>query len=123
MAVRRSNNMGAICPGPIERREFLRIGLTGFATLSLPGLMHLRARAATTRSQETKQKTAVILVWLRGGLSHLESYDPKPDAPAEVRGIYNAIPTNVPGMRLSELIPLHAKIADKFTLVRSMCHT
>lgn len=63
------------------------------------------------------------MVWLRGGISHLETYDTKPDAPSEFRGIYGTIPTRVPGMRLGELLPLHAKIADKFTLVRSMSHT
>jgi uncharacterized protein (DUF1501 family) len=109
----------------VNRREFLRVGLSGFASLSLPALFQLRAAGASTpaASEGAKAKTAVILVWLRGGLSHLESYDPKPDAPAEVRGIYSAISTSVPGLRLSELIPLHARIADKFTLVRSMSHT
>lgn len=123
MARHGSSKVGSVCPGPIERREFLRIGLTGFASLSLPGLLNLRANAASPAPTASKQNTAVILVWLRGGLSHLESYDPKPDAPAEVRGIYGTIPTNVPGTRLSELLPMHARIADKFTLVRSMCHT
>jgi hypothetical protein len=104
----------------MDRREFLRIGLSGFATLSLPGLFQLRARAAAS---STKTNTAVILVWVRGGLSHLESYDPKPAAPSETRGEYGTIPSNVAGIHLSELIPLHAKIADKFTLVRSMSHT
>src|SRR3979490_2563769 len=74
------------CPGPIKRREFLRIGLSGFATLSLPGLLQLRARAAG--AEKPKARTAVILVWLRGGASHLETYDPKPDAPSEFRGIF-----------------------------------
>src|SRR5215207_10088099 len=103
------------CPGPIGRREFLRVGLSGFATLSLPGLFLLRARAAAA-AQSPKANTAIILVWIRGGLSHLESYDPKPAAPSETRGVYGTIPSNVPGVRLSELIPLHARIADKFTL-------
>src|SRR3954466_268108 len=93
MSQHREPNPSAICPGPIDRREFLRIGLTGFATLSLPGLLQLPARAAAAESPE---RPAVILVWLRGGLSHLESYDPKPDAPAEIRGVYGTIPTNVP---------------------------
>jgi uncharacterized protein (DUF1501 family) len=100
------------------------VGLSGFATLSLPGLLQLRARAAAAgAAPSAKTNTAVILVWLRGGLSHLESYDPKPAAPSETRGVYGTIPTNVPGTHLSELLPLHARIADKFTLVRSMSHT
>lgn len=109
-----------ICPGPIPRREFLRVGLSGFASLSLPGLLQIRARAG---NEKPAQKTAVILVWLRGGASHLETYDPKPDAPSEFRGIFNSIPTVVPGLRLGELLPRHARIADKFTLLRSMTHS
>ena len=104
----------------IQRREFLRVGLSGFAALSLPGLLRLRADAPSAR---TEKRTAVILVWLRGGASHLETYDPKPDAPSEYRGIFGSIPTNVPGIRVSELLPRHAKIGDKFTLLRSMSHS
>ncbi len=105
---------------PAGRRAFLRAGLYGFASLSLPGLLRLRAQTA---AGEGRSKNAVILVWLRGGASHLETYDPKPDAPAETRGLFGAIPTRVPGMRVCELLPLHAKIADKFVLLRSMSHT
>jgi len=104
----------------MPRREFLRVGLSGFASLSLPGLLQLRARGGT---ESRAPKTAIILVWLRGGASHLETYDPKPDAPSEFRGIFNSIPTVVPGMRLGELLPRHARIADKFTLLRSMTHS
>src|SRR3989440_8811149 len=99
-----------------QRREFLRAGLAGFGTLSLPGLFRLRARAALP---ESSGRTAVILVWLRGGASHLETYDPKPDAPSEFRGVFSPISTRVPGMQISELLPRHAKIADKFALLRS----
>ncbi len=120
MASNGKSNAVSVCPGPIKRREFLRIGLSGFATLSLPGLFELRARAAT---EKPKARTAVILVWLRGGASHLETYDPKPDAPSEFRGVFSPISTRVPGMQISELLPRHAKIADKFTLLRSMAHT
>jgi len=112
MASNGKSNAVSICPGPIKRREFLRIGLSGFATLSLPGLFQLRALAA---AEQPKARTAVILVWLRGGASHLETYDPKPDAPSEFRGVFNPISTCVPGMQISELLPRHAKIADKFT--------
>lgn len=104
----------------IQRREFLRVGLSGFAALSLPGLLQLRAQTSKPAGREN---TAVILVWLRGGPSHLETFDPKPDAPSEYRGIFGSIPTNVPGLHLGELLPLLAKTADKFTLLRSMSHT
>jgi len=109
-----------VCTGPLNRRGFMRVGLTGFASLSLPGLLRLRAEASPAPSRE---KTAVILVWLRGGCSHLDTYDPKPDAGSEYRGPFKPLATNVPGLHLTELLPLQARIADKFTLLRSMAHT
>jgi len=103
-----------------QRREFLRAGLTAFGALSLPGLFRLRAKAAL---HEPRQPTAVILVWLRGGASHLETYDPKPDAPSDYRGPYGALATRTPGLRVGELLPRHANIANRFTILRSMAHT
>ena len=94
--------------------------MVGFTGLSLPGLMQLRAHAAVAPE---KEKTAIILVWLRGGASHLETFDPKPDAPSDYRGPYSAIPTNVPGIQISELLPRLSKIADKYALLRSVAHT
>src|SRR5258708_4151205 len=119
MASNGKSNAVSVCPGPIKRRECLRIRLSGLATLWLPGLFELRARAAT---EKPKARTAVILVWLRGGASHLETYDPKPDAPSEFRGVFSPIAPRVPGMQIPELLPRHAKIADKFPLLRSMAH-
>ena len=107
------------CAGPLSRRGFMRIGLAGFASLSWPGLLRLRAENASKAPQE---KTAVILVWLPGGLSHIDTYDPKPEIGSEYRGPFKTISSKVPGMQLTELIPLQAKIADKFTLLRSMTH-
>ena len=83
---------------PQNRREFLRAGLGAFGSLSLPAILRLRAQAA-----KPSERTAVIIVWLRGGASHLETYDPKPDAPAEFRGPYQAVATQVPGLRLAAL--------------------
>lgn len=103
-----------------SRREFLRFGLSAFGTLSLPALYRLRAEAAAASST---QRTAIIIVWLRGGGSHLDTYDPKPDAPAEYRGPFKTIPTRTPGLRITELLPRHAKISDRFTILRSMAHT
>lgn len=107
------------CPGPSSRRGFLRMGLTGFATLSLPGLLKLRAASRTAKSDE---KTAVIMVWKPGGCSHIDTYDPKPNAAAEYRGPFSTIETAVPGLNFSELLPMQAKIADKMTVLRSMRH-
>jgi uncharacterized protein (DUF1501 family) len=74
-------------------------------------------------SGESRERTAVIVVWLRGGASHLETYDPKPEAPSEYRGPYGAIATRTPGLCISELLPRHAAISDKFVILRSMAHT
>lgn len=98
----------------MKRREFMRLGLAG---LTLPGM--LRAREVSGAKAKGR---AVILVWLRGGCSHLDTYDPKPNAPREYRSPFDPISTNVPGLQLTELLPCHAKIADKFTLLRSMVH-
>ena len=76
------------------RRELLRAGLAGLGTLSLPGLLRLRAEGPPS----TRERTAVILVWLRGGCSHLDTYDPKPDAPSEYRGPFGTIGTATPGL-------------------------
>ncbi len=113
------------CAGPLHRRAFLSASLAGFGSLTLPGLFRLRAEAAGKEAagKEVTSPTAVILVWLRGGASHLETYDPKPDAPREFRGPFGSIPSAVPGLHLCELLPRHARIARKFTLLRSMAHT
>src|SRR6201995_5081794 len=111
---------GRRCRGPISRRSFLEIGALGFLG---PGMSDvLRAETvARAAGQKTREKS-VIFIWLPGGMSHLESYDMKPQAPLEFRGILNPIKTNVPGMEVCELFPRHAKIADKFNLIRSVCH-
>lgn len=102
------------------RREFLRVGLAGFAGVGLADCLRLRAEAAP--AAPPRERTALILVWLHGGPTHLETYDPKPDAPAEFRGPFGAIPTQVPGVYFSELLPRHAALADKFTILRSASH-
>ena len=108
----------------INRREFLRFGMAGGAALSLADLHRLRAEATASNGESSQSEpTAVILVWLIGGASHLETYDPKPNAPSDYRGPFNPIPTNVPGLDICELLPLHAQLADKFTVVRSLAHT
>lgn len=104
-------------PGSGSRRSFMKMGLAGFGTLSLPGLLRLRAASAAPAE---KKKTAVIMVWQPGGCSHIESYDPKPGASSEYRGPYSTIPTKVPGLNFCELLPRQAAIADKFTVLRSM---
>ncbi|MFI5459953.1 MAG: DUF1501 domain-containing protein [Isosphaerales bacterium] len=104
----------------MRRREFLRAGLTGLASLTLPALIGLRARAGIGSSRE---RTALLVVWLQGGASHLETYDPKPDAPLEIRGPFGSIATRAEGVRISELLPRHAEVADRFAILRSLSHS
>lgn len=103
----------------ISRREIMRFGLGGLASLSLPELFASRSQAALP----DKKDTAIILVWLPGGHSHLETYDPKPDSASDFRGPFRPIDTAAPGMQLCELLPHHAKVADRFALLRSVVHT
>ena len=102
------------------RRAFLQFGLSAFGSMSLAELYRLRAATAPVT---TRERTAIIIVWLRGGGSHLDTYDPKPEAPSEYRGPFSTLQTRTPGLRLTELLPRHAKISDRFTILRSMAHT
>ncbi|MBL8830474.1 MAG: DUF1501 domain-containing protein, partial [Planctomycetaceae bacterium] len=107
------------CPGPVSRRTFMQLGALGASSLTMSDLLRARAEGKTVGS---KNDTSVIFVWLPGGLSHMESYDMKPDAPAEYRGEFRPMPTKVPGMQVCELFPGHARIADKFNVIRSVTH-
>src|SRR3989304_3904618 len=107
-----------VCRGPISRRQILRAGWMGLAGLGLGDLLRLRGQAAGTSSSDT----ACIFVWLHGGASHLETYDLKPEAPDEFRGPFRPIRTEVPGVEICELLPRHARVADRFALIRSCSH-
>lgn len=98
-----------------SRRWFLQTGLTGLAGLSLAEVLRRRALA-----KENADRKAVILLWLSGGPSHLDTWDPKPEAPAEVRGPFETISTKVPGVHICEHLPLQASILDRLALVRSI---
>lgn len=108
------------CPGPVSRRSFLKAGTLGLGGLALSDFLRLRASAESTSQNEPE--TSVIFVWLPGGPPHMEMYDMKPDAPQDYRGDFNPIPTNVPGLDVCELMPLHAKCADKYNVIRSVAH-
>ena len=103
----------AYCDG-ISRRNFLKVGALGVGGLTLPGLMRAEAAAGT------KSHKSVIMVYLTGGLAHQDTFDLKPNAPAEVRGEFKPIPTNLPGVQFSEHLPKLARIADKLVVVRSL---
>ncbi len=108
------------CDG-VSRRDFLRVG--GLGALSLPALLRSEARGAGGGTSPAEAPArSVILVYLGGGLSHHDSFDPKPDAPAEVRGKYKTIETKTPGVRYGELLPRLAARSDRFSLVRSGAH-
>lgn len=106
-----------LCDGA-ARRSFLKLGSLGIAGLSLPELLSLRQAQAASQRRDT----AVILFWMAGGPSHIDTYDMKPDATEQIRGPFKPIETNQPGLDVCELLPGHAKIGDKVTLVRSLCH-
>jgi len=105
------------CPGPLTRRGFLQVGTLALGGITLRDV--LAARAATGRASAD---TSVIMLYLHGGPSQLETYDLKPDAPSEYRSIFQPIRTTVPGMEICELFPLQAQLANRFSLVRSLNH-
>jgi len=102
------------CFGPVPRREFLRVGGLALGGLGAADLLAARAAAG-----EQRKATSVILLYLHGGPSQLETYDLKPDAPSSYRSVFSPI---APGLDLCELFPLQAKLADRFSLVRSLHH-
>ncbi|MFI5382521.1 MAG: DUF1501 domain-containing protein [Tepidisphaerales bacterium] len=101
----------------LSRRNFLRFGSLGLGGLMLADLLKLRAERKAPRAK------SVIMVLLRGGPSHIDMYDMKPDAPVEVRGEFKTIATKAPGMRICELFPRQAQIADKLAIIRNMKFT
>lgn len=108
---------GVACRGPVPRREFMRVGMLALGGLTLPDLLRRRAEAG-----EQSRQTSVILFWMWGGPSQLETYDMKPEAPQEYRGPLSPIRTNVPGIEICEYLPLQAQMADKFSIIRSLHH-
>ena len=108
------------CAGPMSRRWFLKMGTLGVTGLSLGDVLRLQA---AQKKAGGAPDTAVIYIWLAGGPPHMDTYDMKPNAPEEYRGQFQPIRTNVPGIEVCELLPLHAKCADKYSLIRSITHT
>ncbi|MCU0711899.1 MAG: DUF1501 domain-containing protein [Pirellula sp.] len=109
----------------MQRRTYLKLGLAGLAGGSFTDLLALRAVNANDALSEGKSATkpsSCILIWMDGGPTHFETFDPKPDAPAEIRGDFRPIKTNVSGIEICEHLPQLAKIADKYSIIRSVCH-
>jgi uncharacterized protein (DUF1501 family) len=108
-----------------SRRDLLRVGGLSLLGLSLPQLLRGQARALERSGRQPasfgKAKSCII-IFLKGGPSHLDTFDMKPDAPAEIRGEFRPIPTNVPDMMVCEQLPLLSRQASKFTIARTVCH-
>lgn len=106
------------CDG-MTRRDFLHVGALSMLGLSMPQLFALKAEGAIKKDKDIN----CIMIFLLGGPGHLDTWDMKPEAPAEIRGPYKPIKTNVSGIYISEIFPNMAKHADKYALVRSVYHT
>ena len=100
-----------------NRRQFLRIGALGLGGLTLSDVFRLQAQGKTAAPATKK---SIIMLYLPGGPSHIDMYDPKPDAPVEFRGEFDSIQTKVPGLIFSEYMPLQAQIADKFSVIQGI---
>jgi hypothetical protein len=120
--------VGRLCDG-VTRREFIRVGGAGLFGMTLPNLLALKANAATSGPNVYQglkgfgAAKSVILCFLQGGPSHLDIWDPKPDAPSNIHGDFKPIKTKVDGIQLSETMPMLAEQVDKCTLIRSMSYT
>jgi hypothetical protein len=107
-----------LCNG-FTRRDFLHAGSLGMLGLTLPGFLAQKAAGAVQGGKDIN----CIMLFLVGAPSHIDTWDPKPLAPAEIRGPFQPIATKAPGMQISEIFPRMAKLADQFSLVRSVYHT
>lgn len=105
------------------RRDVLRVGWLGGLGLTLGGLLKAEAASESRGKPAAPKAKSVIHIYLQGGFAHMDSFDPKPDAPPEYRGILDAIDTNLPGVQFSSHMQETCKVADKLTVVRSMTHT
>ncbi|MBL8291998.1 MAG: DUF1501 domain-containing protein [Bryobacterales bacterium] len=115
---------GRTCDG-WSRRELMRIGGLSLLGVSLPDVLRMEAKAAPARVESKIQPRAkqVVMIFLQGGPSHIDIWDPKPEAPANIRGEFKAIKTKVDGIQVSETMPMLADVMDKVTLIRSMSYT
>lgn len=107
------------CDG-VTRRDFLRVGTLGAIGFTLPQLLALKSQGAVDKG---KDERSCIMIFNLGAPSQIDLFDPKPNQPEEIRGPFKTIRTASPDVQLTELLPLHAKLADKFSLVRSVYHT
>ena len=105
------------CIGTKSRRDFLKFGMTGCGALGLADLLKADALASSREpGKSTPSNKSMIVLWLWGGPSHMETFDLKPEAPIEYRGEFYPIRTTVPGMEISQHLPLIAKQAEHYTI-------
>lgn len=104
-----------------DRRAFVKAGVLGMAGLSLADVLRAENAAQQTGKPAKKDRCAIIL-WMRGGPSQHETWDPKPDAPIDYRGAFGHIPTKVPGIHICDMLPLSARCMDKWSIIRSLYH-
>jgi hypothetical protein len=109
-----------LCDHGVPRRDFLQVGALGAIGLSLPGFLKLQAQESPAKGRDDRN---CIMIFNLGAPSQMDTFDPKPDAPSEIRGPFKAIRTASPDLQITELLPLHAKVADRFSIVRSVYHT
>ena len=107
---------------PLSRRRALQIGAAGVLGMSLPQWLATEAVAATATNGTAAAKN-VLVILEQGGLSHIDTWDPKPNAPVDHRSPHRPIATNVPGMQFTDLLTRTSRVADKLTVVRSMWHS
>lgn len=107
------------CRGSVTRRDVLEVGAMSVFGLGLSDVLRHQASAAPA-AHGTSRARSVILIWMRGGPSHIDSFDMKPDAPPEIRGEFAPIATNVPGIQICEYLPLLAGMMDKLAIVRGI---
>src|SRR5450432_241902 len=107
-----------LCSG-VRRRDFLRLGALSVLGLTLPDLLRLEAANAAEKVASKTRAKNVLLIYLGGGLTHHDTFDPKPEAPQEIRGKYGVIPTTISGIKFSSMMPEMAKLTNLFALCRS----
>src|SRR6516162_11900553 len=113
------SRQGGQCDGA-TRRDFLKVGALGFGGLMLSDLLRLRAAAA--QAGRPTKNTSVVWLWLGGGPTHVETFDPKMSAPKEFSSVVGAVKTNLPGVEIGGVFPKLARNADKMAFVRSCAH-
>ncbi|HBH50696.1 MAG TPA: DUF1501 domain-containing protein, partial [Planctomycetaceae bacterium] len=108
------------CDG-IDRRGFFKVGSLGGLTLA--ETLRLQALSAAEIPPEKRQDVNCIFIFIIGGMAHQDMWDPKPEAPAEIRGDFTPIQTNVPGMQVTNILPKMAQVADQFAILRGLTHS